>query len=113
MVDKSRMRIRALRKVMPCVYLLIKDNHIVYVGQTLFPDERISKHRYEKRKNFDRYKVIKCDINLLNFFEERLVDRFKPCYNTGPYVPYCQLSRFLELRREIKIVEEYINEYES
>lgn len=110
MANKSVLQKRALRKVIPCVYLLIRSHVVVYVGQTLFPEERILKHKYEKRKIFDRHRIIKCDINDLNLVEQSLIERFEPMYNTINYVPYCWLSRYLELKNEMQIVEEYIKQ---
>lgn len=63
------------------VYLLIRNHIVVYVGQTWQIETRIRNHRSDKKKEFDRYHFFKCPAENLNWFEQELIERFKPIYN--------------------------------
>lgn len=60
------------------IYFLLKDNIVVYVGQSLNVYRRILEH---KRKDFDSFRVIACDECKLLEYERRWIKRFNPIYN--------------------------------
>ena len=67
------------------IYFLIKDEEIVYVGQSIMPLQRIEKH--SRNKVFDSYYLMDFDSyeelkNItLNDCERILINRFLPKYN--------------------------------
>lgn len=61
------------------VYFLIKDNTIVYVGQTTKGLFRVNQHIYDK--DFDSYFFLECKLNELNSIETQYIIMFKPKYN--------------------------------
>ena len=87
------------------VYLLIKNHIVVYVGQTMEFDQRLKQH---SDKDFDRYHFFACDIDKLNHFEERLIDKFRPIYNKEMGCHYSIEHRRLLLRRRIVKLEKQI-----
>ncbi len=64
-----------------CVYLLKKDDVVVYVGQTKQGVKRISQH-YDK--DFDSVEIMPCSEELLNQKESYYILRHSPKYNTQP-----------------------------
>jgi len=65
----------------PCIYFLILNNEIVYVGQSVTPINRIYAHATDKTKNFDSYVLIECDLDKLDFYETEYIIKFNPIYN--------------------------------
>ena len=63
----------------PCIYFLIKENKVVYVGQTEFGLKRILSHIPEK--DFDTIKTIRCDKENLNEMEIAYIVKYQPIYN--------------------------------
>lgn len=82
----------------PGIYLLIDNHEVVYIGQTLNIHQRLKSH---KDKIFDRYHFFRCEIDKLNFFEEELIDRFRPKYNKSKLGRIAINIRILQLKREI------------
>jgi transcriptional regulator with XRE-family HTH domain len=72
--------------IYPCVYFLIKDDKIVYVGQTHNGLKRIIEHN--GKKDFDRYSVLPCNISKLNKLEEKYILRYRPKYNKTLVIKY-------------------------
>jgi len=66
------------------IYFLIKNNKIVYVGQTQNGLLRVFSHLY--KKEYDGYYTIKCDINKLNEIEAYYISKLNPVYN-GAILP--------------------------
>jgi hypothetical protein len=60
------------------IYFLIKDNKVVYVGQSIHGLSRIFTH---KDKDFDFYCFIKCSKEKLNKYEALNIFYYKPKYN--------------------------------
>lgn len=87
------------------VYLLIRNHIVVYVGQTHNIKKRLKSH---KNKVWDRYHFFECHPDLLNYFEERLVDRFRPEYNKALKHPYSSLHRKLQINKEINMAKRKI-----
>lgn len=63
----------------PCVYFLMRNGEIVYVGQTNKGLERAISHT--KDKIFDSIGVIKCKEEELNEKETYYIAKYKPLYN--------------------------------
>jgi len=68
-----------IRKRKCGVYFLIKDEEIVYVGQSVNIFSRIGAH--ETLKDFDTFTYIECDKSELNIIEAKYIVKFKPKYN--------------------------------
>lgn len=64
------------------VYFLIKDNKIVYVGESSCIFSRISQHYKEEIKNFDffHYELYEGEINRKQK-ERKYIKKFRPIYN--------------------------------
>jgi excisionase family DNA binding protein len=61
-----------------CIYFLINQGEIVYVGQTVKSFRRISDH---VDKEFDAFHIIPTSQDDLNRLEKLYIARFKPKYN--------------------------------
>jgi hypothetical protein len=64
------------------IYFLIKDSRIVYIGQSTNIEKRVISHKYDK--DFDSYRTILCDSQMLLHYEKRLIKYFKPILNGEP-----------------------------
>ena len=62
------------------IYFLIKDNEVVYVGQSKNGINRIAFHIYN-RKDFDSFYFINCNIKELNDLENYYIIKYQPKYN--------------------------------
>lgn len=62
-----------------CIYFLIKNNVVVYVGKTINGKWRIKQHRYDK--NYDKVYIIKCESDDLMELEDKYMMKYKPEYN--------------------------------
>ena len=60
------------------VYFLLKDNEVVYVGQTTVGISRPMAH-YDK--DFDRIKLMYCEVEELNELENKYIIKYNPKYN--------------------------------
>ena len=67
-----------LDKDFNCIYFLIKNNEIVYVGQSTRGIRRIYEHT---DKEFDYYNIIKVDKEELDLKETEAIIKFNPKYN--------------------------------
>ena len=83
----------------PCVYFLIRDGEIVYVGQSRQLPKRIESHRSDKK--FDRVLFVRVSQSVIDQVERRLIIELAPEYNgcldrgpTGPR-PEHQINRQL------------------
>jgi len=73
----------------PVIYFLIKDRKIVYVGSSLYPEQRLSKHIRRQRNRsgprgwmeFDSYTVLHYKESRLKEIEQAYIRNFKPYYN--------------------------------
>lgn len=107
------------------IYFLIRENEIVYVGQTtLSPEARIQAHVYNGKK-FDSYTFVECPIEELTFYEASYIVKFSPILNgnmpvNDHYKSLSQLKKLLNvdawtIRRAIrkqKIIPVYQDYYE-
>lgn len=62
-----------------CIYFLLQNNKVVYVGKTLNGKLRINQHKNEKI--FDEIYIIKCKKNELSEIEDYYMMKYKPKYN--------------------------------
>ena len=60
------------------VYLLMKDNEVVYVGQTKSGLLRIMQHQ---NKDFNKYSFIETNLEDLDYFEDLYIMKYQPKYN--------------------------------
>ena len=63
------------------VYLLLKNNQVIYVGQTTNGINRIKQHFVKKEIEFDEYRTIKCSKKDLNNLEDFYIIKYQPKYN--------------------------------
>jgi len=63
------------------VYFLLRQDAIVYIGQSINVIQRIGTHVTEHKKRFDRVLYLPCPQGLLDFYERELIFYFKPRYN--------------------------------
>jgi len=61
------------------IYFLIKNEEVVYVGQTINGVSRIKQHKQDK--DFDHYYFKQCQKNNLNKNEARYISIYNPKYN--------------------------------
>lgn len=74
--DKKIITIKNIKESF--IYFLIKDNNVVYVGQTQNGLFRPFSHH---DKNFDKVKIILCESNELDIVEDLYIKKYKPIYN--------------------------------
>ena len=74
----------------PCVYFLIRDKVIVYIGQSVNLPNRISSHEHDKF--FDEVYYIAIPKDQLLFVESELIKRIKPIYNSTHGSPRRELE---------------------
>ncbi len=80
------------------IYLLYKDNHIIYIGKSNNIHNRIQQHK--KDKEFDLVKsIIFKDISNIDLYEPYLINKYKPILNkdfiredNGVELPYINLK---------------------
>lgn len=60
------------------VYFLIKENEVVYVGQT---KQGLIRPLSHKDKDFDEIKIIYCKSENLDMCEDKYIQKYKPIYN--------------------------------
>lgn len=67
----------------PCIYILYKEDEMVYIGETTSFSKRLAQHITEGKKCFDSFKLryfIDNDKVRKNK-EKRMIKKFKPKYN--------------------------------
>lgn len=67
------------------VYLLVKNNHVVYVGKSVDVEQRVKSHyngTTYPQKDFDYYFFFDCPAHNLDFYEQHFIQRFLPRYNS-------------------------------
>lgn len=67
--------------ITPCIYFLISDTEVVYVGQTCFGLERVFVHR--KDKIFDKIRIKYVNVEELNERERYYIQKYSPKYNNS------------------------------
>ena len=88
------------------IYALIRNNEIVYIGQSKQILSRISAH-LASEKEFDSWSIVEnlgeyCTAGELNRLEKKYIRKFIPVYN----VNYNRLNKY---KREIKKLKRFEN----
>lgn len=65
----------------PCIYFLIRDEAIVYVGQTVDLTRRINEHKREGKKDFDSFSSASVKGRDLDKVESLCILYYRPIYN--------------------------------
>lgn len=66
----------------PCfIYFLLKDQEVVYVGQTITGVSRPFMH---KDKAYDTVKILFCAKEQLDIMEDKYITKYNPKYNRQP-----------------------------
>jgi len=63
----------------PSVYLLTRHDEVVYVGQSINPVGRMYTHKRDKK--FDGFRILKCRADRMLYWEDKLINHYKPVYN--------------------------------
>lgn len=71
----------SLSEFQPGIYLLWKNDEIVYVGKSLWARARVYHHERDKNKEFDSFTIIPYPINILDIKEIEYICKFSPKYN--------------------------------
>jgi len=70
------------------VYFLLQDDEVVYIGKSNDALRRLSQHRAENQKTFNRVFMVRCQLVELDRLEALYIDKYRPKYNTTiPVVP--------------------------
>jgi molybdopterin converting factor small subunit len=86
-----------IRRLKCGIYFLIKDESVVYVGQSINIAQRIANHK--TTKDFDTFTYIQCKPENLNTIEAMYIDRLKPKYNynsQGRLVMPMMFTKFID-----------------
>lgn len=75
--EKEYIEIKNINDVF--IYFLIKNNEVVYVGQTQSGLIRPLQHKYNKI--FDSVYIINCGKDELDILEDKYIIKYKPIYN--------------------------------
>jgi hypothetical protein len=59
------------------VYFLFDKGRLIYIGQSINVEKRLSVHHVE----YDAFRIIQCHTNDLLKYERRLINYFKPTMN--------------------------------
>ena len=76
---RHRKEIRVTDLARPSIYLLFRDDVVVYVGQSKNPYARMAQHL--KDKHFTHIRIMSCRKLRLRHWEEKLIKAYKPQYN--------------------------------
>lgn len=63
----------------PCIYFLVKDGEIVYIGQSISLIQRIGDHLWAK--DFDSVAYMPCEQGHLDYVESLYIHAFQPALN--------------------------------
>lgn len=64
-----------------CIYFLIENNIVVYVGQSINLAGRVLDHKYTTKIEFDKIGFIPCEVEDMNNMEAINIVKHKPKYN--------------------------------
>lgn len=81
------------------IYYLLKDDEVVYVGQTTQGLTRPFHH--DGGKDFDEVRIVHCEPNQLNVFESVAIEKYRPIYNKSAGVSDCSLNSARTKVREL------------
>ena len=83
-----------------CIYFLIKNEEIVYIGQSVNGISRIQQHT---DKDFDSYFILETKKEYLNDLESHYIVKFNPIYNKRvSYIPTGLINKY-KIFKEFKI----------
>ena len=83
-----------------CIYFLIKNSEIVYIGQSTNGISRIQQHT---DKDFDSYFILETSKEHLNDLESHYIVKFNPVYNKRvSYIPTGLINKY-KIFKEFKI----------
>lgn len=82
----------------PCVYVLLHEGEVVYVGQTTRLQNRLSVHA--KTKVFDAYWSLSCPIECLSAYEAAMIISLNPSMNVNlpvscEFISHAQAAKIL------------------
>lgn len=63
------------------IYFLVRHGETVYVGQSKDIVARVNQHIDEHSKDFDSVLYVQCPVDLLDYYEKRLIATIRPRYN--------------------------------
>jgi hypothetical protein len=89
-----------IRRLKCGVYFLIKDEQVVYVGQSINITQRIAEHT--KTKDFDTFTYVQCKREDLNRIEALYITKLKPKYNYNSLGRLQLPMRFYKLTMPLK-----------
>ena len=107
-VNKYKNSIQVARSV-PGIYLLVRDNKIVYVGQSVCVESRIAQHRVDKE--FDKAYFFECPANEINEVEMILIESLCPEYNKVFNSKYLVIG--LRKKGEIALKEQLLKRFQA
>jgi len=81
------------------IYFLLKNDDVVYVGQT---KSGITRPLTHKDKDYDTIKLLYCDVKDLNILEDKYIKKYKPIYNKA--INYYINYSFCSARNKIRNV---------
>ena len=88
------------------IYFLIKQEEVVYVGQTTKGLLRVYQHHYNK--DFDDIYIIECNSEDLDKYESYYIFKYEPIYNNNPnYLRSCSIGNLIKKIKEIKSTSTY------
>ncbi len=63
------------------VYILLLEDVPVYIGQSSNVFARVAAHERDKKKMFDRVRIMKCRKDRKMYWEKKLIKAYKPIHN--------------------------------
>ena len=90
-IKNKKLLIDDIRKI--GVYFLIRNNIIVYVGQSFHVYQRLTLHVIEKLKNFDSFFFLECREDEIDDLESYFIVKYSPEYNSAKNKQHDQLRR--------------------
>lgn len=85
------------------VYFLIKNQEVIYVGQSKNGYNRPFQHNKEQ----DCIKIIKCNVNNIDFLENYYIEKYNPKYNKQKH----NFNFYLKMCRARKLLKERFPEH--
>ena len=85
------------------IYFFFNNKEVVYIGQTKLGLSRPFSHN--KNKDFDEIVIIKTDENLLDFYEDKYIEKYKPIYNKQSNM--LMRYSFERVKKSIRQIEGY------
>jgi len=95
------------------IYFLIKNNNIIYVGQSIDIWSRVMTHSLDIEKDFDYFSCHFCDKPYLDELELKYILKFKPSLNRNlpPNNQYMTKQQLLKnLKIPVKILNQIISQ---